>query len=50
MTIIQLKQIIANLPEETPIILRTEDLYETETAAVEYTSDGRVHLILSNVD
>ena len=50
MTIIQLKQIIANLPDKTPIILRTEDIYETEMVAVEYTSDGRVHLVLSNLD
>lgn len=50
MTIKQLKEIISNLPDETPIIISTEDIYNVETINVEYHSDGRQHLILSNVE
>lgn len=50
MTISQLKQLIQTLPDDTPIILSTDDVYETETAMVEYHSDGRVHLVLSNLE
>lgn len=50
MTISQLKQLIENLPDDTPIILSTDDVYETETAMIEYHSDGRVYLVLSNLE
>ncbi len=50
MTIKQLKEIISNLPDETPVLISTEDIYNTETITVEYHSDGRQHLILSNVE
>ena len=50
MTVKQLKEIISNLPDETPVLIFTEDIYEAETVAVEYHSDGRQHLVLSNVE
>lgn len=50
MTISQLKQLIENLPSDTPIILSTNDVYELETAVIEYHSDGRVHLVLTNLE
>lgn len=50
MTIKQLKEIISNLPDETPVLISTEDIYNVETVFVEYHSDGRQHLILSNVE
>lgn len=49
MTIKQLKEIISNLPDETPVLISTEDVYDAETIMVEHHSDGRQHLILSNV-
>ena len=50
MTISQLKQIISNLPDETPILLSTEDIYELELVKVVYHSDGRMHLVLDNLE
>ncbi len=48
MTIKQLKEIIANLPDETPVLISTEDVYNAETITIEYHSDGRQHFIISN--
>ena len=50
MTVKEIKEIISSLPDETPILVSTEDIYEVETIAVEYHSDGRKHLILSNLE
>lgn len=50
MTAKKLKEILNNLPEETIILISTEDIYEVETAIVEYHSDGRTHLVLSNAE
>ena len=50
MTILQLKQLIESLPDETLILLSTEDTYDLETAIIEYHSDGRLHLVLSNME
>ena len=50
MTVKELLEIISVLPSDTPIILSTEDIYEVETISVEYHSDGRKHVILSNVE
>jgi hypothetical protein len=50
MTILQLKQIIANLPDDTLILLSTEDTYDLETALIEYHSDNRIHLVLTNME
>lgn len=50
MTVKDLKEIINNLPDETPVLISTEDIYDAETVMVEYHSDGRIHLILSNVE
>jgi hypothetical protein len=48
MTIKQLKEIISNLSDETTIIISAEDIYTVETINVEYHSDGRQYLVLSN--
>lgn len=50
MTIKELKEIISSLPNDTLILLSTEDTYDLETAIIEYHSDGRVHLLLSNME
>ena len=50
MTIKQLKEIISNLPDETPILIDADDIYEAHTATVEYHSDGRCHLFVSNAE
>ena len=50
MTVKQLKEIVSNLPDETPILISTEDIYEVETISIEYHSDGRQHIVLSNVE
>ena len=50
MTIKQLKEIISNLPDETPILIDSDDIYNLETVNVEYHSDGRQHLVLSNAE
>jgi hypothetical protein len=50
MTIKQLKEIISYLPDETPVLISTEDVYDAETISIEYHSDGRQYLILSNVE
>lgn len=48
MTIKDLKAIIETLPEETVVLLLTEDIYEVETVRIELHPDGRVHMILTN--
>jgi hypothetical protein len=50
MKIKELKEIISNLPDDTLILLSTEDTYDLETAIIEYHSDGRLHLVLSNME
>jgi hypothetical protein len=50
MTVKELIGIISSLPDETPVLISTEDIYETETVMVEHHSDGRKHLILSNME
>ena len=50
MTTKQLIEIISNLPEETPVILSTEDTYEAQTVMIEYHSDGRLYVIVSNAE
>ena len=50
MTVKELLEIISSLPDNTPVLVSTEDIYEVETIAVEYHSDGRKHLILSNLE
>lgn len=47
MTINDLKKIINSLPDETVVLLSTEDIYEVETIRIELHTDGRVHLILT---
>ena len=48
MTIKELKQIIDHLPEDTTILICASDLSEVETTSVQYHSDGRIHVILSD--
>jgi hypothetical protein len=48
MTISDLKKIINSLPDETVVLLSTEDIYEVETIRIELHTDGRVHLILTS--
>ncbi len=50
MTTKQLVEIISKLPEDTPVILSTEDTYTAETVMIEYHSDGRLYVIISNVE
>ena len=47
MTIKQLKEIINNLPDETPVLIDADNVYDLNTVNVEYHSDGRQYLILS---
>jgi len=48
MTIKEFKKIIDNLPEDTTILLKTNDIYDVESVHVQYHSDGRVYVILSD--
>ena len=50
MTVKELLEIISSLPDNTPVLVSTEDIYEVETVSVEHHSDGRKHLILSNLE
>jgi hypothetical protein len=50
MTTKQLVEIISNLPDDTPIILSTEDAHEAKTVMIEYHSDGRMYVIISNLE
>lgn len=43
-----LKHIIDILPEDTPILICASKLSEVETTSVQYHSDGRIHVILSD--
>ena len=48
MTIKELSEIIKSIPEETIVLLSTEDIYEVETVNIELHRDGRIHFILSS--
>lgn len=50
MTIEKLKQLTNNLPADTVLLIdsTTADTMEVETISIEYHSDGRAHLILSD--
>ena len=51
MTIEQLKKIIANLPDETYVLIDLEDKYnDIETVIVEHHSDGRTHIVFSSIE
>lgn len=48
MTIEQLKKIIANLPDNTYVLIDFEDKYtDVETVIVEHHADGRTHIVFS---
>lgn len=48
MTLEKLRQITNTLPADTIILIDAADTYEVETVNIEYHTDGRAHLILSN--
>ena len=50
MTLEKLKQIANNLPADTVLLIdaTTPDVCDVETVSIEYHSDGRAHLVLSN--
>lgn len=48
MTIKQLKEIIDNLSDETPVLLSGDDTKDVETVQIEFHSDGRCHVIFSS--
>lgn len=49
MTIARLKQLTEQLPPDTVILIeQPEKVTDVETINIEYHSDGRSHLILSN--
>lgn len=50
MSIQQLKEIIQSLPNDTPVLLNTDDIHEAQTVMVEYHSDGRLYVIISNAE
>ena len=50
MKIIDLKEIISKLPDETIILIEEKDINEVETVNIQLHSDGRAHLILSALE
>lgn len=50
MTVKEIKEIISTLPDETPVLISAEDVYDANTTIIEYHDDGRKYLILSNVE
>ena len=50
MTIGELKQIIADLKDDTIILIEQKDISEIESVNIQIHMDGRCHLILSSLD
>ena len=50
MTIKKLKEIIANLSDNTIVLIEENNMNDVEKAIVEYHVDGRRHLILSALE
>ena len=50
MTIGELKEIIATLPDNTILLVEETDINDVETVDVQYHSDGRIHLIFSALE
>lgn len=48
MTLEKLRQITKHLPADTIILIDGADVADVETVSIEYHTDGRAHLILSN--
>lgn len=48
MTLEKLRQIANNLPADTIILIDAEEVNDVETINIEYHTDGRAHLILSD--
>ena len=48
MTIEKLKQLTSNLPADTIILIDGDDVNEVESISIEYHTNGKAHLILSN--
>lgn len=47
MTIKELKEIIATLPDHSVLLVEETDINEVETIKIQIHSDGRSHLIFS---
>ena len=50
MTIKEFKEIIANLHEDTVVLIEETDINDVETVKIELHSDGRSHLIFSALE
>lgn len=50
MNIAQLKSIINQLPDETILLLQTEQLDDVSTVIVEHHSDNRIHIIFTGLE
>ena len=50
MTIKELKEIIATLPDSTIVLIEETDVTDVESVSIQYHADGRVHLILSTLE
>lgn len=48
MTLEKLRQITNNLPADTVVLIDSDDTFCVESISIEYHSDGRAHLILTN--
>lgn len=48
MTLEKLRQITNTLPADTVILINSEDISEIETISIEYHTDGRAHVVLSD--
>ena len=50
MTLAQLKSIISPLPDDTILLLQTEQLDDVESVVVEFHSDNRTHIIFTGLE
>jgi hypothetical protein len=48
--IAQLKSIISPLPDDTILLLQTEQLDDVESVIVEFHSDNRTHIIFTGLE
>jgi hypothetical protein len=48
--IAQLKSIISPLPDDTILLLQTEQLDDVESVVVEFHSDNRTHIIFTGLE
>ena len=50
MTIKELKEIIATLPDSTIVLIEETDVTDVESISIQYHAGGRVHLIFSTLE